>query len=40
MRRGKAVKYLYCFEAHDDGQVLLLALSRPCCLGAVHFFLC
>ncbi len=29
MRRGKPVKYLYCFEAHDDSQVLLLAPSRP-----------
>jgi hypothetical protein len=29
MRRGKAVKFIYSFEAHKDGKVLLLVLSRP-----------
>ncbi len=34
------MKWTYRYEAQDNGKVLLLALSRPCCLGAVHFALC
>jgi len=45
MRRGKPVKYLYCFEAHDDGQVLLLASSGlvawvQCCLSSAAGNIC